>query len=556
MLLIIDYGLANMKYSLWHENKLLKMSIKERTDKTDYSLERSLAKAYEEYKAFAINYLGVKPNVNPIERTLVIASKHVDHTKTKSFTVESLRDDMKANIKEIIKEKITTTNTTTSLEEDSKKATQKLNVYSYTEQIVDNEFSYTQTILGCACNSAFLYKITIALHLAKIENYMILEPSQILSQLADTRETTLVLDIGYNTYFEIITSEIMENGIVATNIIRANGSISSGTKVLDAALLTRGYSEEEIWQEKLNNTYQDLVTSLNVSYQDIIETVNNEIALFTEEFKMPVTNIVLTGAGTNQEGLEQYLLDNIKGITVKTVITPISSEYGLKLTKPFKDTNYNNLPRQIKTYFTQSYAAYILYNKFINEEIKNEFQPNKLVNYLDSEGKFTGIFKKVTKMQKVAKYLIPISIALLLLSFTIVAEWYVYRNLSLVLDERLATVTLEKSTVTTKLSDVESELATVEQSLLTETYDWSKVLNAVALSTPKGVQITSIETESNNTDIVLIKGYSDSRFKIADMSTLLKDSIFSDAEIQLIENKTTLTKQSIQEFTIKGVGKK
>lgn len=560
MILIIDYGLADMKYSLWHNNSLLKVSIRERTDRTDFALTKLLEKAYEEYVTFAREYLDAKPNVNPIEKTIVIASKHSEHTKSKVFDIEYLKDNMSSEIKELLIEKVTTDITGANSQEPTQKKKQpkKLNVYNYTEQLIDNDFNYTQNILGVACNTDYLYKITIALYTANITNYIIADPTQVLSYVQTGTEPTLLLDIGYNTYYEIVSSDIMENGAVISNIVKSCGAIKAGTKLFDSALLAQGHTQDSIWNEKFNNTYSDLSSTTGVDYADIVNKVNDELALFAENERKAVTNIMIIGAGSNQEGVVQYLLDNIKGTKPPRQDGKLESNttFKLKYVEAFKEDLISKMPKQIKNYLIPSYAALRLYRiKTQTEEVKED-KKGKLINYLDTESNFTKTFKHITTLKSLVKYLIPISIAVTIICLSIVAQWYVYGNLSKVLEERAATIAGEKTNISTNLEKVNSELKSIETDLLAETYDWSKVLNAIAMSTPKGVQITEIKTDLTDSNIIYVKGFSDSRFKIADMSTLLKDSIFLEAEIQDIKSKETLIKQNIQEFIIKCNGKK
>lgn len=562
MILIIDYGLCNMKYSLWHEDKLLKVSIRERNDKTNFALEKLLSKTYAEYKEFAANYSGCKPSINPIEKVLVIASKHPEHTKAKTFNIEFVKDDMSSDIKATVKEKVTTETSVAQIQDTNgkkKNSAQKLNVYNYTEQIIDNEFNYTQNILGVACNTDYLYKLTVALHLAGIENYMIIDPTQVLSQLAETTETTLIVDIAYNTYFLIVTTEVMENGVVVRNIVKTNGVIKNGTRSFDAALLEKGHTLESIWNEKYSNTYSDLSSIVNITYNEIIRDINEEIENFTNNERKTVNNIVITGGGSNQEGLKEYILENIKGIKPLNVDGTVNNNptYRLKVVEPFEKDVFSKLPAQVKSYLYPSFAAYKLYISKSNPIKENEYQKGKLIDYLDTDGNFIKIFKNIRSLKTLTKFAIPISVVLLVLTFSIVGQWFVYKNLSTVLGDRASSVSSEKTTVNSKLQEVQTELTTIESDMLSETYDWSKVLNGIAISTPRGVQISEIKTgTSGDTNTVFIIGFSDSRFKIADMSTLLKNSIFTEAEIQTIDSTETIVKQPIQKFTIKCSGKR
>ena len=573
MLLVIDYGLSNLKYSLWENDNLLKMSIKERIDKTNFALEKSIEKTYNEYVEFACEYLELPNKTKDVfEKILVIASKHPEQTKSKTFVIDFVKEDMTADIKTTIKDRVATDALQSLSQEQnmvsqtntkkSKKNENKANVFNYTEQLIDNEFNYIQNILGVACNTDYLYKLTVALHGAGITNYMILDPSQVMSRLTDTTESTLILDIGYNSYYCIVTSETLENGVVVKNIIKNNDAVKVGSKLIDDALLNKGYTQEEIWNEKINNTYSDLESTLNISYMDIVDNVMKDIVSFTESNRKEVSNILIIGGASNQLNLKEYILNNIKGIRVPKNDNRVNTNenYKLKYTEPYLNSAFSKLPSDIKSYFYNSFAAYNLYiEKTHQRNPDNELMNGKIINLLDTESKFLNSFKIVKTFKKTSKYTVIASSLLFALCIGIVAQWHLYKNLSSIYSDKASAISSEKQALTSQINQIDSEIQTIEQDLLAETYDWSKVLNAIGLATPKGVQITSITTGSegdSDTDTVMIVGYSDSRFKISDMSTLLKDSIFTEAEIQDIVSLETVTRKSIQKFTIKCVGKR
>lgn len=568
MILIIDFGLSNLKYSLWHEDSLLKISIRERTDKTDFALEKLLEKTYNEYVEFASNYLNLpRPTKEAIEKVLIIASKHPEQTKAKVFTVDYVKEDMRNDIKTTLKDRVSvessnviTVDNSSANKKSKKKNENKTNVYNYSEQIVDDEFNYIQNILGVACNTDYLYKLTIAAHGAGISNYSILDPAQVFSRLAPTTEPTLVLDIGYNSYFTIVTSDVMEDGSVINNVIKNNDAIKIGSRVIDDVLLNKGYTPDEIWNEKTNNTYNDLESALNINYMDIVDVVTKEILSFTESTKRELVNVVFTGGAINQLNLKEYFLENIKGIRAakNSSRVDVGDNYKLKVIDPYKDNGiFKHLPEDIRNYFYTSYAAYTLYNDKSNPDNYSKFQQGKMIDYLDTESKFLGSFKAVDTFRKLSKLNVVFSVILFTMCIGICAQWYLYKNLSAVYGDKAASLASEKQAITTQISQIDSELTTIEQDLLTETYDWSKVTSAIALATPTGVEITSILTgDGGDTDTIVIRGFSNARFKIADMTALLKDSIFNTVEIQEIKSSETLVKNPIQEFTIKCEGKK
>lgn len=568
MILVIDFGLSNLKYSLWDDNSVLKISIRERTDKTDFALAKSIEKTYNEYVEFASNYLELTHITNDaIDKVLVIASKHPEQTKSKPYVIDYVKDDMRNDIRNVLKDRlsveisnnISDNSPNNQVKKNKKKSESKTNIYNYSEQIVDNEFNYIQNILGAACNTDYLYKLTVAFHSAGVQNYSVLDPAQVSSRLVTSTEPTLVLDIGHNTYYSIVAAETMDDGTVIKNVIKGNDAIKIGARVIDDALLNKGFTQDEIWNEKINNTYSDLESTLNINYMDIIETVSKEIEVFTETNKKEITNIILTGGALNQLNLKDYLLDNIKGLKVAKNSARINKNdtYKLKLIEPYSNTTFSNLPTDIKNYFYTSYAAYNLYIEKSNIDSYTKFQKGRMIDFLETETKFLNSFKAVKTLKKLTKYNIIASTLLTAMCLGIVSQWHLYKNLGNVYGDKAATVASEKQSLTSQISQIDSEISTVEQDLLTETYDWSKILNAIALATPKGIQITSITTgDGGDTDTVLIKGYTDSRFKISDMSTLLKDSMFNEAEIQEITSTETLIKAPIQEFTIKCTGKR
>ena len=518
---VIEYGAKYTKFSLWVNLEPIAFKIKDFEGESTNKLQREIRRTYKAYNKILAN-----KKLGSVDHTLVIPYKSNEYTQYTSFRVEYLDTGLEESIRETIKSKVPFTDEKSS------------GIFDWTVQI-DAPLEDYQSIYGASISQTHLQMILDVLSNVGITEYSITAPGQLLTQLAPRQDKPyLIIDIGQNTMV----------GAVYNGELQTVQYTSTGSKEI-TNFLSKIYTDNgRLYNAKHNSSYSDmksLLTKFSSKFQSntdsttpyadnnvadlldrtlnpVIDCISNTKASFENQYKIDIKEFVLVGG-----------MANLKGFNL------IEDKFKITRIDPFESTPYSVVPFELRNYVALSYSA-----------VKLHLQGDLLDFSQADNSNFFKVMKVFKMLKQIEHFVYPTIVATFLIIASTVGQGFLYDKTIPEFDSKLADVSSTVSTMESELKTTQKNLEMLEQDVLAETYDWSQVLTALQSNTPKGACITRIHTDSKNVNVVNIEGYTDSRFKAVDLSTLIQKTTFKETQVDSVETVKTIYNTPVYKFNI------